>query len=202
MRTRTLTSALLALAAVLVLAACGSDNNNDNTTATSGGATTTATRGYGDKTIQPVQGAASTPPMTVGSKNFTEEFILGNIYAQALQAAGYNVKKQFNLGSEQIALKAVKANKVGMYPEYTGTVITSFCGVKPADESHDADQAYQQAKTCMAKQSIDAGSGVDLNTGLQIERAQFAALFATEDRAIGMRSFVEKRTGRAPFVGR
>src|SRR6478609_9595915 len=52
-----------------------------------------------------------------------------------------------------------------------------------------------------AKQSIDAGSGVDLNTGLEIERAQFAALFATEDRAIGMRSFVEKRPGRAPFVG-
>jgi enoyl-CoA hydratase/carnithine racemase len=53
-----------------------------------------------------------------------------------------------------------------------------------------------------AKQSIDAGSGVALSTGLEIERAQFAALFATEDRAIGMRSFVEKSPGRAPFVGR
>jgi enoyl-CoA hydratase/carnithine racemase len=53
-----------------------------------------------------------------------------------------------------------------------------------------------------AKQSIDQGSEVDLRTGLEIERAQFAALFATEDRAIGMRSFVEKRQGRAPFVGR
>jgi enoyl-CoA hydratase/carnithine racemase len=53
-----------------------------------------------------------------------------------------------------------------------------------------------------AKQSIDTGSEVDLGTGLEIERAQFAALFATEDRAIGMRSFIEKRPGRAPFVGR
>jgi enoyl-CoA hydratase/carnithine racemase len=52
-----------------------------------------------------------------------------------------------------------------------------------------------------AKQTIDAGSGVDLGTGLEIERAQFASLFATEDRAIGMRAFVERRPGRAPFVG-
>src|SRR3954451_13311916 len=43
-----------------------------------------------------------------------------------------------------------------MYPEYTGTVVTSFCGVKPEDESHDADEAYGQAKDCMAKQKITA----------------------------------------------
>ena len=156
MRTRTITSALLALAAMLVLAACGSDNNSSTDTSAASTGTSTQARGYGDKTIQPVDGAASTPAITVGSKNFTEEFILGNIYAQALQAAGYKVKTQFNLGSEQIALKALKANKIGMYPEYTGTVVTSFCGVKPENESHDADQAYQQAKDCMAKQSITA----------------------------------------------
>ena len=53
-----------------------------------------------------------------------------------------------------------------------------------------------------AKQAIDRGSEVDLDTGLEIERVQFAALFATEDRAIGMASFVEHGPGRARFVGR
>jgi enoyl-CoA hydratase/carnithine racemase len=53
-----------------------------------------------------------------------------------------------------------------------------------------------------AKDAIDRGLEVDLETGLEIERAQFAALFATEDRSIGMESFVESGPGKAKFVGR
>jgi enoyl-CoA hydratase/carnithine racemase len=53
-----------------------------------------------------------------------------------------------------------------------------------------------------AKESIDRGLEVDLETGLVIERQQFAALFATEDRAIGMSSFVENGPGKARFEGR
>ena len=53
-----------------------------------------------------------------------------------------------------------------------------------------------------AKESIDRGLEVDLETGLEIERQQFAALFATEDRSIGMTSFVESGPGKARFVGR
>ncbi|MEU4294541.1 enoyl-CoA hydratase-related protein [Kribbella sp. NPDC026596] len=52
-----------------------------------------------------------------------------------------------------------------------------------------------------AKEAIDSGLGVDLQTGLEIERQQFAALFATEDRAIGMKSFVESGPGKAEFKG-
>ncbi len=53
-----------------------------------------------------------------------------------------------------------------------------------------------------AKEAIDRGAEVDLDTGLEIERQQFAALFATEDRTIGMESFVESGPGKARFVGR
>ncbi|MQW75472.1 enoyl-CoA hydratase/isomerase family protein [Nocardioides sp. dk4132] len=53
-----------------------------------------------------------------------------------------------------------------------------------------------------AKESIDRGLEVDLGTGLEIERQQFAALFATEDRTIGMRSFIDNGPGKAGFVGR
>ncbi|MFI5697993.1 enoyl-CoA hydratase/isomerase family protein [Kribbella sp. NPDC051586] len=53
-----------------------------------------------------------------------------------------------------------------------------------------------------AKESIDSGLGVDLATGLEIERQQFAALFATEDRTIGMTSFVENGPGKAEFKGK
>jgi enoyl-CoA hydratase/carnithine racemase len=53
-----------------------------------------------------------------------------------------------------------------------------------------------------AKECIDRGLETDLETGLEIERQQFAALFATEDRRIGMTSFVENGPGKAQFEGR
>lgn len=53
-----------------------------------------------------------------------------------------------------------------------------------------------------AKEAVDRGLEADLDTGLEIERQQFAALFATEDRTIGMRSFMEHGPGKADFVGR
>jgi enoyl-CoA hydratase/carnithine racemase len=53
-----------------------------------------------------------------------------------------------------------------------------------------------------ATASIDQGLEVDLDTGLAIERQQFASLFATEDRRIGMTSFVENGPGKARFEGR
>jgi len=52
-----------------------------------------------------------------------------------------------------------------------------------------------------AKEAIDRGLEVDLGTGLEIERVQFAALFATSDRTIGMNSFIEHGPGKAEFVG-
>ena len=53
-----------------------------------------------------------------------------------------------------------------------------------------------------AKEAIDRGLEVDLDTGLEIERVQFAALFATQDRMIGMHSFIEHGPGKAEFVNR
>jgi enoyl-CoA hydratase/carnithine racemase len=81
--------------------------------------------------------------------------------------------------------------------------------VVPADRVYDeavawASQFRDAASYALraAKQSVDQGLGLDLGSGLAIERQQFAALFATEDRTIGMRSFVENGPGKARFVGR
>ena len=83
------------------------------------------------------------------------------------------------------------------------------------DSSVSADRVYDEAVAWAkqfggaatyalraAKESIDRGLVVDLETGLEIERQQFAALFATEDRGIGMSSFVEQGPGKAEFKGR
>jgi glycine betaine/choline ABC-type transport system substrate-binding protein len=144
-------SALVVIAASVVLAACGSSNDNSTSSSASGSSTTA---GSGN-TIQS-NSANKSKTVTIGSKNFTEEFILGQIYAQALKAAGYTVKTQLNLGSEQIAFRAVKSGQVDAYPEYTGTALTSFFKKKITDVPHDEQQAYEEAKAGFAKSGLTA----------------------------------------------
>ena len=149
---RSLSRALVALVAVLALAitvtACGSSDNGDGGSTSSSGA-------------KPGQLIKSDPAnkgkkVTVGSKNFAEQYILGEIYAQALTAAGFDVKKQLDLGSEQVAFKAVKSGEVDMYPEYTGTALTSFYRVKTDDIPRDPQKSYDQLKADAAKDNITA----------------------------------------------
>src|SRR3954451_12635650 len=144
---------LVAIVGTLALAACGS-SSDDKTTSSSGGSgsQTTASSGNTITSNPDNKGKA----VTIGSKNFTEEFILGEIYAQALKAAGYSVKKQLNLGSEQIAFRAVKSGQVDAYPEYTGTPLTSFFKLKATDVPHNDQKAYELAKTNFAKQGVTA----------------------------------------------
>jgi glycine betaine/choline ABC-type transport system substrate-binding protein len=150
---------ILALLTILCLglafAACGGDDDS-----TSGGGGSSSGSGGGSSEtagseIQKIDGADG-KSITVGSKNFTEQFILGEIYSQALEAAGFQVKKQLNLGSELIAYKALQAGKVDAYPEYTGTALTSFFGVKTADVPRDANQAFEDAKKGFAEKDITA----------------------------------------------
>jgi enoyl-CoA hydratase/carnithine racemase len=81
--------------------------------------------------------------------------------------------------------------------------------VVPAEQVYEAARSYAsqfgagpRLALRAAKESVDRGLEVDLDTGLAIERQQFAALFATEDQQIGMSSFVEQGPGKAKFVGR
>ena len=82
--------------------------------------------------------------------------MLGEIYSQALEAAGFTVKRQLNLGSELIAHKSLQSGKVDAYPEYTGTALTSFFGVKTADVPKDANKAFEDTKAGFAKEDITA----------------------------------------------
>ena len=81
--------------------------------------------------------------------------------------------------------------------------------VLPRDRVYDEAVAWARQFSAAAtyavraaKECIDRGLETDLETGLEIERQQFAALFATEDRRIGMTSFVENGPGKAQFEGR
>ena len=122
-----------ALVIALGIAACGGGDDND-----------TGTSGGNSANLIQSNPANNGIQLTVGSKNFTEEFILGNIYAQALQAAGYDVKTNLNLGSEVIAYKALQDGEISGYPEYTSTLLQSIFGKEKVPA--DAQAAYAEAK--------------------------------------------------------
>ena len=75
----------------------------------------------------------------VGSKNFTESFVIAEIYAQALEGAGLSVERRFNLGSTQIALAAMARGDIDLYPEYTGTALIDVLHLAPM---HDPRRVY------------------------------------------------------------
>lgn len=146
---RCLLAILAVLGLALSLAACGED---DSGPANGGGDEAAQTQDEGKLIQRDDANAGKT--FTVGSKNFAEQYILGEIYAQALEAAGFDVKKQLDLGSEQVAYKALKTGRIDAYPEYTGTALTSFYKVKIEDIPRDPQESFDQLVEAAQKDDV------------------------------------------------
>ncbi len=134
-RFRGLFALLAALVLAIGVAACGDDDDDDSGDDTGGDESALIESNPDNEGIE----------LTVGSKNFDEQFILGEIYAQALEAAGYDVSTELNLGSEVIAKRALESGEIDAYPEYTSTTLTSLYKVAPEDVPGDANEAYELA---------------------------------------------------------
>lgn len=78
--------------------------------------------------------------LSIGSKNFTESIILGELYAQALERKGLSVRRKFNLGGTLIAHEALKNRQIDLYPEYTGTGLIDVLRVSPPKNEEKAFQ--------------------------------------------------------------
>lgn len=88
-------------------------------------------------------GPAVAQTVKVGSKNFTEQYVLAEIYAAALENAGIKVVRKINLGGTLIAHQALTTGEIDLYPEYTGTALISV--VKGKVQS-DPDAVYKEVK--------------------------------------------------------
>lgn len=66
------------------------------------------------------------PAVTLGDKNFTEQFILGELYAQALRAKGYTVNLKPDIGPSGVTDAALVSGQIDLYPEYTGVIISAL----------------------------------------------------------------------------
>lgn len=98
----------------------------------------------------------------VGSKNFTEQFVLAEIYAQALDAAGLKTEKKLNLGGTLIAHKALEEKQIDFYPEYTGTMLLAVLKQEPMT---DAKAVYEKVKEAYAKMGLVLLNQSNLNNG-------------------------------------
>jgi osmoprotectant transport system substrate-binding protein len=117
--------AACAIALALALAGCGGDERPSASTAT------------GDA-----------PTLRIGTKNFTEQFILGELYAQALQAKGFRVELKRDVGSTEIIHQALTGGALDMYPEYVGVLLSEVAGrrARPRDPgaAYRAARAFEQ----------------------------------------------------------
>src|ERR671920_1902022 len=126
---RLLRSTAVAAAALLMLVAgCGGDGGGGSAKKT-GTATTPAQHG---------------PLVTIGTKNFPAQFVLGELYAQALRARGFRVRLKSDVGASEIVDRALTAGSLDMYPEYIGVVLSELAGDRRRPAS--AHQAYERAK--------------------------------------------------------
>ncbi len=99
-------------------------------------------------------GSGGGPTIVVGSKDFTEQFILGSMYAQALDANGFNGVAKLNLGSAPIADKALQNGQIDLYPEYTGTSLVEILPYQGNPADLDSPEAtYEAAKKGYAERS-------------------------------------------------
>lgn len=134
MRSRWLAVAT-ALTLSTALAACGSSNNDKSSSANT--STTASLPGKGK------------PAVTLGDKNFTEQYVLGELYAQALRAKGFTVKVKRNIGSSEITDKALTSHQIDLYPEYTGVIATELAHL--GDRPASAQDTYDKAKSFESK---------------------------------------------------
>lgn len=106
--------------------------------------------------------------IVVGSKNFTEQLILGEIIAQQIEAKTHlPVERRFYLAGTYICHQAILGGRIDIYPEYTGTALTAVLKEKP---SADREQVYDQVKTEYEKRfNLTLGPTFGFNDTFAIE---------------------------------
>jgi osmoprotectant transport system substrate-binding protein len=86
----------------------------------------------------------SAPPVTIGDKNTPEQFLLGELYRQALAARGFNVNLNKNIGPTEVTIKAMQNGTLDMYPEYVDTWNAAVAGAP--GPFHSAKEAYRAGR--------------------------------------------------------
>jgi osmoprotectant transport system substrate-binding protein len=125
---------LLAACLALVLTGCGAGSGG-------GGTEKESAEGPG----------AGKPPVTLATKNFTEQFVLGQLYKQALEAKGFTVRLKQDVGSSELVDRALTHHSIDLYPEYVGVIVTEI--------AHEGARQRSPADTYRRAKAFEAGRG-------------------------------------------
>ena len=94
-------------------------------------------------------GGGSKPEVVIGTKNFTEQYVLGQLYKQALEAKGYKVTLKQDIGSSELIDTSFKSGKINFYPEYIGVLVVEIAKEKLPKTAADtwlAAKAFESAR--------------------------------------------------------
>jgi osmoprotectant transport system permease protein len=130
--------------------------------------------------------------VVVGSKNFTEQVILGELLAQAIEAeGGVRVLRKLNLGGTFICDRGLRTGELDVYVEYTGTAVSA---VFHEDVPRDSRQAFERARDLYARVGLTARDPLGFNN-------TFAVLVRTGDaRALGLRTIDDLRAVERTWI--
>ena len=103
--------------------------------------------------------------IVVGSKNFTEQVILGELVAQALETEGLRVDRKLNLGGTFVCDRALRSGDLDVYIEYTGTAVTA---VFHEQVSNDSRQVFERARELYARNGLTALNPLGFNNTFTI----------------------------------
>jgi osmoprotectant transport system substrate-binding protein len=172
MRTRrTRASAGLALLVVALVAGCGEE----------------------DEQAGSVQPQGTETQLTLGTKDFTEEFILGELYQQALAAKSYKVRLRRNIGPTEVIDKELTSGAIDAYPEYLGVALT--VAARREDAGDSAAETYRLAKDFYAQR----GQALSEQTPFENVDAIATTQFFAQQR--GLRTLSDLRKLRSFTLG-
>jgi osmoprotectant transport system substrate-binding protein len=129
--------------------------------------------------------AAPSQTVVIGTKNFGEEYILGQLYKQALQAKGFKVAYKENIGSTEIIDTALTSGKINFYPEYTGVIVQVVF--------HHQLSAKTAGATYALAKKLQEGRGFTLFAPTPFYDTDAVAVLRTTAQKYGLRSLGDLR---------
>jgi osmoprotectant transport system substrate-binding protein len=141
---------------------------------------------------RPAQSAGTT--IILGTKNFPEEFILGQLYKQALEAKGFSVSYKENIGSTELIQTSLTSGKINMYPEYTGVIVQ--------DVFHHTLSAKTAAGTYKLAKQLEATKGFTLLNATPFFDTDVVAVTNATAKKYGLKSIGDlQKAGSFKFGG-
>ncbi len=141
---------------------------------------------------RPAQSAGT--KVVIGTKNFPEEFILGQLYKQALEAKGFSVGYKENIGSTELIQTSLTSGKINFYPEYTGVIVQ--------DVFHHTTSGKTAHATWLLAKQLEGAKGYTVLNATPFFDTDVVAVTNATAKKYGLKSIADlKKAGSFKFGG-